>query len=339
MKIMVIGGTGLLGHEAVKVALERGHQVTAMDINDAKAEEWLTKDATYVIGNVFEASEEELCEQMKGFDGIVYAVGPDDRFIPSIPFLDYFRPRLVDHCAKVFRAARRAGVKKASLCSSYFLYFDRKFPEKKLSDRHPYIQVRKEQAELLLKEAKEENGLPELKVYVMELPYIFGTCPNRVPLWKDTFLTSIDPNVEAPVYFPNGGTVMTTSRNIGEALVGALEYGTESKSYPIGNENHTFEYMLENLMKGYLGKVRQIIAPPKEYVAEMQDKKYQAELAAGKYRGLHPKYLMLDIQYDFFYYPEEEIQAVNEELHLTQGNLEEEIIQTGKECRKYYKAN
>ncbi len=339
MKIMVFGGTGLLGHEAVEVALERGHEVTSMDINDAHSESWFTKKAKSIVGNIFTMTEEEICEVLKGYDAMVYAVGPDDRFIPSEPAYEYFKLRLVDYAAKVFRAARKAGVKKASLCSSYFLYFDRKFPEKKLSIIHPYIQVRKEQAEVILQEAKEENGYPELNVYVMELPYIFGTCPNREPLWKDIFLKSIDlTNDEAPVYFPNGGTVMCTSRHIGESLIGALEYGKESKHYPIGDENRTFEFMLNNLMEGYLdGKVRKIITPPKEYVAEMQDKKYQAEIAAGKYRGLHPKYLMLDIQYDFFYYTDEEIASVCEELHLTRGGVQEAIVETGKVCRQFIK--
>ncbi len=337
MKIIVIGGTGLLGHEAVEVALLDGHEVTSLDINDAKGETWFTKEAKSLVGNVFEMTEDEICEVLKGYDAMVYAVGPDDRVIPSEPAYGFFKLRLVDYAAKVFRAARRAGIKKASLCSSYFLYFDRKFPEKKLSIIHPYIQVRKEQAEVILKEAKEENGLPELNVYVMELPYIFGTCPNRVPLWKDIFLKSIDlTNEQAPVYFPSGGTVMCTSRHIGECLIRVLEYGKESKHYPIGDENHPYDFMMENLMIGYLdGKPRQVIHPPKEYVAEMQDKKYQAELAQGKYRALHPKYLMLDIQYDNFYYSDEEIEQTCKELHLTRGGVKEAIIETGKECRKY----
>ncbi len=336
MKIIVIGGTGLLGHEAVKCALARGHEVTSLDINDAHSEDWFTKEAKTLVGNVFEMSEEAICETLKGFDAMVYAVGPDDRFIPSEPAYGYFKLRLVDYCAKVFRAARKAGIKKASLCSSYFLYFDRKFPEKKLCERHAYIKVRKEQAEVLLKEAKEENGLPEMKVYVMELPYIFGTCPNRVPLWKDIFLKSIDlTNEDAPVYFPSGGSVMCTSAHIGEALIGALEYGKESKHYSIGDENHPYDFMMTNMMEGYLGKARQIIHPPKEYVAAAQRQKYQAEMAAGKYRALDPEYLMLDIQYDNFYYTDEEIENTCNELHLTRGGVQEAIVETGKECRKY----
>ena len=93
--------------------------------------------------------------------------------------------------------------------------------------------------------------------------------------------------------------------------------------------------MMENLMVGFLGKPRQIIHPPKEYVAEMQDKKYQYELSQGKYRALHPKYLMLDIQYDNFYYTDEEIEKTCSELHLTRGGVKEAIIETGKVCRQY----
>lgn len=336
MKIIVIGGTGLLGHEAVEYALSQGHEVTSMDINDAKSEEWFTDKAKSVIGNVFTMTEEEITQKLTGYDAMVYAVGPDDRFIPSEPAYGYFKLRLVDYCAKVFRAARKAGIKKASLCSSYFLYFDRKFPEKKLSVVHPYIQVRKEQAEVVLAQAKEPNGLPELDVYIMELPYIFGTCPNRVPLWKDIFLKDIDlNNDQAPVYFPSGGTVMCTTHHIGQSLINALVYGKESRHYSIGDENHPYDFMMENLMVGFLGKPRQIIHPPKEYVAEMQDKKYQYEISQGKYRALHPKYLMLDIQYDNFYYTDEEIKATCDELHLDRGGVKEAIIETGKVCREY----
>lgn len=336
MKIIVIGGTGLLGHEAVEYALSSGHEVTSMDINDAKSEEWFTKKAKTVIGNVFTMTEDEICERLKGYDAMVYAVGPDDRVIPREPAYEFFKLRLVDYCAKVFRAARKARIKKASLCSSYFLYFDRKFPEKKLSENHPYIRVRKEQAQVVLEQAKEENGYPEMKVYIMELPYIFGTCPNRVPLWKDIFLKNIDlTNDQAPVYFPSGGTVMTTTKHIGEALINALVYGGESKHYDIGDENHPYDFMMENLMIGYLGSARQIIHPPKEYVAEMQQKKYEYELSQGMYRALHPKYLMLDIQYDNFYYTEQEIDQTCKELHLSRGGVKEAIIETGKDCRKY----
>ena len=60
---------------------------------------------------------------------MIYAVGPDDRYTPKAPAYDFFHFRLVDSVAKVFRAAEKAGVKKAVVYNSYFAYFDRKYPE------------------------------------------------------------------------------------------------------------------------------------------------------------------------------------------------------------------
>ena len=156
MKIMIVGGTGLLGHEAAQVALERGHDVTSLAIPDVPMDGWYPEQIKTLEGDVFKLTQAELAEIFKGYDAMIYAVGPDDRITPNEPAYEFFKLRLVDHAAKVFRAARDAGIKKAALCSSYFLYFDRKFPKKNLAEIHPYIRVRKEQAELILKEAVAE---------------------------------------------------------------------------------------------------------------------------------------------------------------------------------------
>lgn len=331
MNIIIVGGTGLLGHEATRVALERGHKVTSLDINDANLETWYTKEAKVIIKDVFEATEDELTEIFKGYDAMVYAVGPDDRYTPAEPAYPYFKLRLVDHAAKVFRAARRAGVKKASLCSSFFLYFDRKFPEKKLSERHIYIKVRKEQAELILKEAVEENGLPPLEVCVMELPYIFGTCPNRRPIWRDVFLDRFA-NGWKVIMFPKGGAVMITTGHVGDALIGALEYGTGGKHYAIGDENHDFNWMLDNLLIGIQGKPRKIWNPPVWMCAMGANMITKKDNKKGLHHGLDFKYVMKDIQSDYFYYPEEEINATCSELHIGRGGVQEAIVEAGKKC-------
>ena len=126
MKNIIVGGTGLLGHEAANVALERGHEVTSLAIPDVPMDGWYPEQIKTLEGDVFELSQAELARIFKGYDAMIYAVGPDDRITPAEPAYEFFKLRLVDHAAKVFRAARDAGIKKASLCSSYFLYFDRK---------------------------------------------------------------------------------------------------------------------------------------------------------------------------------------------------------------------
>lgn len=335
MNILIVGGTGLLGNQATKVALERGHRVTALAIDDANAEDWYTKEAKLVHNDVFVMSEEELYSFIKEneFDAMIYAVGPDDRYSPPEPAYEFFYERLVTHASKVFRAARRAGVKKAALCSSYFLYFDRKFPKKKLSVRHPYIRVRKEQAELIKKEAQDErDGLPKMDVCILELPYIFGTCPNRRPIWREVFLDRFA-NGKSVIMFPKGGSIMTTVYHVGEALVGAIEYGRPGVHYAIGDENHDFNWMLDKLLIGIQGKPRKIWNPPIMLCAIGADLLItKPDHKKGIYHGLDFFHVMTDIQCDYFYYPENEIEDTYRELHISRGGVEEAIIEAGKAC-------
>ena len=335
MKLIIVGGTGLLGYHATYVALERGYEVASLAIDDASSNEWYPKEVRQIIGDVFKMSEEELINVFNGFDEMIYAVGPDDRYSPNEDAYNFFHLRLVEHCAKVYRAARKAGIKKSSLCSSYFLYFDRKFPEKKLSIIHPYIKVRKEQAERIIDVCHSKMGnLPSMEICIMELPYIFGTCPHRTPLWKETFLDRFA-NGWKTIYFPKGGSVMASTRNVGEALVGALQYGEDGKHYAIGVENHTFNWMLDRLLIGIQGKPRKIVNPPVWICALAAKIMMKKDLKKGIHHGLDFVRVIKDIQSDYFYYPEDEIEATCSILHISQGGVEEALIETGRACYKH----
>ena len=334
MKLIIVGGTGLLGYHATDVALERGYEVASLAIDDASSNEWYPKEVKQIIGDVFKMSEEELINVFNGFDEMIYAVGPDDRYSPNEDAYNFFRLRLVEHCAKVYRAARKAGIKKSSLCSSYFLYFDRKFPEKKLSIIHPYIKVRKEQAERIIDVCHSEmDNLPKMEICIMELPYIFGTCPYRTPLWKEMFLDRFA-NGRKTIYFPIGGSVMASTRHVGEALVGALQYGEDGKHYAIGVENHTFNWMLDRLLIGIQGKPRKIVNPPVWICALAAKIMRKKDLKKGIHHGLDFVHVIKDIQSDYFYYPEDEIEATSSLLHISQGGVEEALIETGRACYK-----
>ena len=99
---------------------------------------------------------------------MVYSVGPDDRVTPKAPAQAFFYDRLVTACAKCFRAAEKAGVKKAVVYNSYFTYFNDLYPEAHLAQNHIYVACRVAQAKLLNEQKK------SMEVVVLELPYIFG---------------------------------------------------------------------------------------------------------------------------------------------------------------------
>ena len=258
-KLMIVGGTGFLGYYTGKLALEKGYKVSSISILDDDLENkdldsWFPKEIDNQLIDVFSASEEELKEYLKGYDYMIYAVGPDDRYTPKAPSYDFFHFRLVECAAKVFRAARDAGVKKSVVYNSYFAYFDRIYPEMKLTEYHPYIRCRVEQA----KKLNEEKG--NMEVVVLELPYIFGSMEAREPIWRKVFLDRYV-NGHKTVFFSKGGTTMISVQHIAEAGIGAIEYGKDGERYPIGDENRSFKWML-SFMSECKGVKKKVLLPP-----------------------------------------------------------------------------
>ena len=280
-KLLILGGTGFLGYYTALLALKKGYEVGSISLNDINLEGWYPKEIKTQFTDLFETSEDDLVEMMKGYDYMVYSVGPDDRETPQAPAYDYFHRRLVVECAKCFRAAERAGVKKAVCFNSYFAYFARRNPELKLEEKHPYVRCRVEQAKLLLEQRK------TMEVIILEFPYIFGTMPERMPIWKGVFLDRYAYGKKS-IFFPKGKTTMTAVEHIAESAIGAIEYGKDGERYPVGDENQSFDFMLNTMTGAVLPKPRKIIHPAKwmcamggQMVAN-QEKKHGGEPGSKK---------------------------------------------------------
>jgi len=321
MKIIIVGGTGFLGYHALLVALHRGYSVDTLAIDDIELGEWYPKEVNVRYGNIFEISEEDLKEHFTSYDAMIYAVGPDDRVTPPAPAYEFFHSRLVVACEKAVTAARKAGVKKCVILNSYFAYFDRIWPEKELSKHHPYIRCRVEQSERAV-----SAGGNKMSVIILELPYIFGSMPNRTPLWKDVFL---DGFIKSKIiFFPKGGTNMIAAEHVGEAIIGALENGMHGRCYAVGDENHSYNEMLD-MMFSALGMHKKIINIPR-FIAVIAgiiiNRKWKKKGLEG---GLDARYLMRDIlTCNLFFDPSD----TAEKLGYKRGGLEESIISTMKAC-------
>ena len=324
MKIMIIGGTGFLGYYTALAALQNGHGVGSLSINDIPLEGWYPQEVDVRFGDVFAMGEQEIAKALNGFDAMVYAIGPDDRVTPQAPAYDFFHERLVEHCAKVFRAARKAGVKRAVVYNSYFATFGRMYPEKRLAELHPYIRCRLEQAQRLIDESE-----GKMDVMVLELPYIFGAMPQRTPIWKSVFIERF---FRAPViFFPKGGTTMIHVRGVGEAGVGALERGKHGGRYPIGDENRNFRVMLQWMQEGLQIK-KPVWQLPAWMCAMGAEQLARKEAKAGRQAGLNMKHLMLDIMSEELYIPERTIEEVSALLGYSRGGVKEGVMETMHAC-------
>ncbi len=325
-KLMIMGGTGFLGYHTALLALEKGFDVASISLDDIDLEGWYPKEIKTHFVDVFKASEDELANLMKGYDYMVYSIGPDDRDTPKAPSYDFFHQHLVIDCAKCFRAARKAGVKKAVVFNSYFAYFDEIYPQLKLSTYHPYIRARVEQAQIL--NAEKEN----MEVVVLQLPYIFGSMPKRTPLWKQTFLDRFAYGKKT-IFFPKGTTTMTAVSHIAEAAIGALLYGEDGKCYPIGDENRTYNWMLDTMMEHALGKKRKIINPPAFLCAMGAKSIVKKEKKMGNEPGLDLVRVMKEIMSsDEIVVPNNVMDEVNNLLHVSRGGLKEAIEETMDAC-------
>lgn len=256
MRVFIVGGTGLLGWHTLNELLARGHSVSTVALPPLPAEKLLPDSVPCALGNIFTMEDEELVGLLRGHDALFYAAGLDDRAVLDAPAYPKFREANVLQCERVLALARRAGVKKALVCGSYFTYCDGLWPKLKLGQRHPYIRSRLEQKRTVLA----MNG-PDFCTGVLELPYIFGTMPGRKPLW--TFLIEMLSSMGRVVFFPlrHGGTAMVTVKQVAQAASGALEGSPAGRAWPIGGINMPWSEFLPMVLSRMGGGKRLAHAP------------------------------------------------------------------------------
>jgi len=257
-KVLIAGGTGFLGYHAALRFLSEGVQVDAVALpREIDLSGWYPHDIGIRFGDLFAMTEDEVTDlfSQQGYDTFVYALGPDDRVVPKAPAAAFFHDKLVVQADKIVRAARRAGMTRSVVLNSYFTHFDR-LRDGILAAHHPYVRARVEQEETL----RRLGVAGVFDVMFLELPFIFGTMPGRLPLWKEFFL---DAFAKFPVAFlPSGGiTACIDVSGVAEAIVAAARNGANGRGYPIGKENLTYREVLELMLFG-IGIKKKVIDIP-----------------------------------------------------------------------------
>ena len=280
MKVFMIGGTGLLGSEAARVLIERGHEVTSVALPPLPQGTVLPPEMKIEYGNYLEMSDDKIREYMTGCEGFVFAAGVDERVEGPAPIYDLFKKYNIDPLARLLRIAKECGVKHVSICGSYFAYFAKTRKELELTKWHPYIRSRIDQEEMAFSFADDS-----FDVAVLELPYIFGTQPGRKPVW--VFLVEQIRSMKKFTLYPKGGTTMVTVHQVGQALAGALEYNKGGNAYPIGYYNMTWKEMLAIVHKHMGCPEKKVITIPNWMYAIGGKNLMKEQKAKGQEGGLH----------------------------------------------------
>lgn len=252
--------------------VERGHAVRGIARNPQRYERETAGRISLAAGDIHRLPDGEIRKLLAASDTLVYAIGADEREAHPSPVYPYYRTQNVDECVRVVQLAKEAGVRKLVLLGSYFVYFDREWPELNLAHHHPYIRSRVEQE----REVLDAVG-NEMTVSILQLPYIFGTMKGRAPIWS--FLVKM---IRAPrvVYFPKGGTAMVTVSQVAQAIAGAVEREGPSESFPIGGRNLTWVTMIETMLRA-MDQSKKVVTVP----ASLAKLYGLAEIAKGRRRG------------------------------------------------------
>jgi len=255
MKVLIIGGTGLLGLEAARQLLAKKQQVIGLALPPLPVGVTLPPGYQVIYKNYLTMEDEELLNLMEGVQALVFAAGIDERVEGRHPIYDLYDKYNIQPVIRLLGLAKQSGVQSAVVLGSYFTYAQRLYPHWQLDKHHPYIAARIHQMEAALKYA--EDGT--MNVAVLELPYIFGVQPGRQPVW--TILLEQILAMRKRTYYPKGGTAMVTVRQVGQAIVGAIHKNHGGNAIPIGYYNMTWKQML-TLFHRHAGIERKIVTIP-----------------------------------------------------------------------------
>lgn len=279
-RVVVIGGTGLLGYHTTLELVKRGYEVTSVALPPLPAEDLFPDGVTSILADLHDLTDEEVSEILAGAYAVHYAAGADERVTPTIPAERFFYVENVLPTQRVARLARQAGVKKFVLYGSYTARFAEEWPELGFRTRNGYPRTRLLQEEVAILE-----GGPDMDVTTLRLPYIFGTMPGRMPLWQ-MFIDVVRSQPEV-VAVAGGSTSSVTVGQVAQAAVGAMEKGEHGGRYAINEYDLTHEEFHRAVCEALGRDPAQVVVVPKEAALDAMAA-YDARLAeAGLEHGIH----------------------------------------------------
>lgn len=228
MKILVVGGTGMIGAHAALYLQSKGHQVAVAGRNPPAAGtplgqlEFLRCD--YIANDLPR-------EQLARFDALVFAAGKDPRDQPQDEDPAAYWQRVnVEAVPRFFAAARDAGIRHAINIGSFY---PQARPE--LIDKNLYVRSRK-----LSDDAVRALASDAFHVISLNAPFVVGWVPGLVvPLFR-AYVGYADGKMNIPEFLPPGGVNFISTQSLSEAVEGALLRGTNGHAYLIGDQNLSF---------------------------------------------------------------------------------------------------
>lgn len=233
MKILVIGGSGLIGASAALHLQSLGHSVTVSSRRPPAADSEVAH-LPFLQGSYTDDSISE--DQLSAFDAVLFAAGNDPRHVPKdANTAEYWEQTNTIAVPRFLERAKKAGVSQAVNIGSFYPWVA---PD--LVAGNAYIESR-----LAVDEAVKALNGPGFKTVSLNPPFILGALKGtKLGSFKRILQYARGELPEIPVYAPPGGVNFMTTRSLSEAIAGAFERGVGGTSYLVGDENLTFQEYL-----------------------------------------------------------------------------------------------
>lgn len=229
MKVLVVGGTGMIGGHVARLLDERGNDLTVA-ARGAVAADSLVAGYPVLTGDYAAGSFTEA--ELAPFEAVVFAAGQDIRHRPrDIDEQTFWEQVQSSGVPRFAELCRRAGVRRFVQIGSYY---HQALPDLVTTDA--YVRARS-----LADERTRSLADADFYACTLNPPNIVGAVPGialkrfaKIVQWADGLLPAV------PDFAPAGGTNYMSVRSIAEAVCGALEHAEPGKAYLIGDQNLTF---------------------------------------------------------------------------------------------------
>lgn len=237
MKILIIGGTGMIGAHTATHLHRRGDDVTVAARGPIPSTSPVA-DLPLLIGDytvpTFTAA------QLSAFDGIVFVAGQDVRHKPADrDGQQFWQETQTVGVPRFATLAKEAGVRHFVQIGSYYHQLRPSF-----ADGNPYIAARKtadEHARALADDS--------FNICTLNPPSIIGAVPGpsarryrRMVSWA----AGNEPDI--PDFAPPGGTNYMSADSLAQAIRGALRNAVSGTAYLIGDENLSYREFFQRLV-------------------------------------------------------------------------------------------
>ena len=228
MKILVVGGTGMIGGHAALRLRAAGHEVTIAGRNVAAPGSVLADLQSLRIDFT---AEEQPAGVLGRFEALIFAAGNDIRHLPAGEDFDAYATRVNAACAPRFcRLARDAGVRHVINIGSFY---PQAAPH--LLAGNAYMRSR-----LAADEGIRALATEDFAAISINAPFVVGAVPGLTTMFRSYVGFAEGKFAPMPAAVPPGGVNFISTDSLSDAIESVLQHGRNGHAYLVGDENLTF---------------------------------------------------------------------------------------------------